>query len=134
MPWELTPRVAICGARILLKQIFTFGFFHADPHPGNLRVLPGGVVALDYGMFGQLDGKTDVDRGPPCALGADVPGSRPGAPGSRRTGASRPGVDPRALRRDVSELVQAYSQLTLSRISLSLLLRELIGFIRALSS
>ncbi|MFO0893291.1 MAG: AarF/ABC1/UbiB kinase family protein, partial [Isosphaeraceae bacterium] len=52
-------RVAICGARILLKQIFTFGFFHADPHPGNLRVLPGGVVApLDYGMFGQLDGKT----------------------------------------------------------------------------
>ena len=36
-----------------------FGFFHADPHPGNLRVLPGGVIApLDYGMFGQLDGRT----------------------------------------------------------------------------
>ena len=47
------------GARILLKQIFEFGFFHADPHPGNLRVLPGGVIApLDYGMFGQLDGRT----------------------------------------------------------------------------
>ena len=33
--------VARRGARILLTQIFTYGFFHADPHPGNLRVLPG---------------------------------------------------------------------------------------------
>ncbi len=52
-------QVAVTGARILLRQIFEFGFFHADPHPGNLRVLEGGVIApLDYGMFGQLDGKT----------------------------------------------------------------------------
>src|SRR3954466_6075690 len=36
--------VAIRGARILLGQIFEHGFFHADPHPGNLRVLAGGVV------------------------------------------------------------------------------------------
>ena len=51
--------VAVRGARILLRQIFEFGFFHADPHPGNLRVLPGGVIApLDYGMFGQLDART----------------------------------------------------------------------------
>ena len=51
--------VAVRGARILLKQIFRFGFFHADPHPGNLRVLANGVVVpLDYGMFGQLDGRT----------------------------------------------------------------------------
>ncbi len=52
-------QVARDGAHILLTQIFRFGFFHADPHPGNLRVLPGGVVApLDYGMFGQLDFRT----------------------------------------------------------------------------
>ena len=51
--------VARNGASILLRMIFEFGFFHADPHPGNLRVLPGGVVApLDYGMFGQLDART----------------------------------------------------------------------------
>ncbi len=51
--------VAVRGARILLTQIFRFGFFHADPHPGNLRVLAGGVIApLDYGMFGQLDSRT----------------------------------------------------------------------------
>ncbi len=39
-------------------------------------------------------------------------------------------VDPRALRRDVSELVNTYSELTLDRINLGLLLRELIAFIR----
>ncbi len=51
--------VAVTGSRILLKQIFELGFFHADPHPGNLRVLAGGVIApLDYGMFGRLDVRT----------------------------------------------------------------------------
>ena len=50
--------VAVRGARILLTQIFHFGFFHADPHPGNLRVLSGGVIVpLDYGMFGQIDAR-----------------------------------------------------------------------------
>ena len=38
---------------------------------------------------------------------------------------------PRALRRDVSELVASYSDLTLDAIDLSLLLRDLVGFIRA---
>ncbi|MGZ3919874.1 MAG: ABC1 kinase family protein, partial [Bacteroidia bacterium] len=37
------------------KQIFTYGFFHADPHPGNLLVLPGNVICyLDYGMMGSI--------------------------------------------------------------------------------
>ena len=40
-------------------------------------------------------------------------------------------VDPRALRRDVSELVASYSDLTFDAIDLSLLLRDLVGFIRA---
>jgi ubiquinone biosynthesis protein len=122
--------VAIAGARILLKQIFTYGFFHADPHPGNLRVLPGGVIApLDYGMFGQLDGQMrekiadlltgliaqDPDRVLRTLEALDIRGEQ---------------VDPRALRRDVSELVHTYSELTLDRINLGLLLRELITFIR----
>lgn len=122
--------VAVTGARILLRQIFQFGFFHADPHPGNLRVLAGGVVApLDYGMFGQLDIRTreriadllagliaqDSDRVLGALEALDVRGEQ---------------VDPKALRRDVSELVHTYSELTLDRINLGLLLRELIAFIR----
>jgi ubiquinone biosynthesis protein len=47
------------GADLILKQIFIDGFFHADPHPGNLMVLPGNVICfLDYGMMGKLYGKT----------------------------------------------------------------------------
>ena len=127
---SIPPTVALTGARILLKQIFQFGFFHADPHPGNLRVLPGGVIApLDYGMFGQLDG-TDrrTDRRPPGR--PDRPGARPGAPRLDALDVRGDHVDPRALRRDVSELVHTYSQLTLDHINLGLLLRELIAFIR----
>ncbi len=37
------------------KQIFEYGFFHADPHPGNLLVLPDGKIGyLDFGMMGSI--------------------------------------------------------------------------------
>lgn len=37
------------------KQIFEYGFFHADPHPGNLFVLPNGHICyLDFGMMGSM--------------------------------------------------------------------------------
>ncbi len=44
------------GANMYLRMIFRDGFYHADPHPGNLMLLPGGVVGvLDCGMVGRLD-------------------------------------------------------------------------------
>ncbi len=44
------------GADIYLKQIFDHGFFHADPHPGNIYVLPDNVICLfDFGMVGTID-------------------------------------------------------------------------------
>lgn len=44
------------------KQVFNYGFFHADPHPGNLFILPGNVVCyLDYGMMGSIL-KKDVEQ------------------------------------------------------------------------
>ena len=47
------------GADILLTQIFDHGFFHADPHPGNLFVLPKNVICLlDFGMMGRVDRST----------------------------------------------------------------------------
>jgi predicted unusual protein kinase regulating ubiquinone biosynthesis (AarF/ABC1/UbiB family) len=42
-------------AQTYLKQLLEDGFFHADPHPGNLRVMPDGRLAFfDFGMVGRL--------------------------------------------------------------------------------
>ncbi len=48
--------IAHNGADIFLQQVFIHGFFHADPHPGNIHVLPDNVLCLlDFGMVGRLD-------------------------------------------------------------------------------
>ena len=50
------------GATISLQQIFEYGFFHADPHPGNIFVLPENVICLlDFGMVGIVDRNTRED-------------------------------------------------------------------------
>ncbi|MFQ6042459.1 MAG: ABC1 kinase family protein, partial [Candidatus Poribacteria bacterium] len=43
---------------LFFDQIFKYGFFHADPHPGNLFVLEDGRIGLvDFGMVGHLSGE-----------------------------------------------------------------------------
>ncbi len=55
---EITRR----GAHILLRQVFEIGFFHGDPHPGNIFVLPDNVICLlDFGMVGSVDRQTRED-------------------------------------------------------------------------
>lgn len=47
--------IARRGADFVLKQVFEYGFFHTDPHPGNFLVMPGNVLApLDFGQVGRL--------------------------------------------------------------------------------
>ncbi len=42
-----------------LNQIYRFGYFHADPHPANLIVLPGDAIGyVDFGIVGKLDEET----------------------------------------------------------------------------
>jgi predicted unusual protein kinase regulating ubiquinone biosynthesis (AarF/ABC1/UbiB family) len=50
--------VAEKGAASYLQQLVLFGFFHADPHPGNLAVAAdGALIYYDFGMMGQLSGQ-----------------------------------------------------------------------------
>ena len=43
------------AVRLVFDQIFHHGFFHADPHPGNLFALEGNILAfIDFGMMGSL--------------------------------------------------------------------------------
>ena len=47
--------IARRGADAFLKQVLDYGLFHADPHPGNVFILPDQVICmLDYGMVGRL--------------------------------------------------------------------------------
>ncbi|MDA0673110.1 MAG: AarF/ABC1/UbiB kinase family protein [Cyanobacteria bacterium] len=47
------------GVTTGLRQLLEFGFFHADPHPGNLFAMPDGRMAyIDFGMMDQLDQDT----------------------------------------------------------------------------
>ncbi|OWY24854.1 AarF/ABC1/UbiB kinase family protein [Sphingobacteriales bacterium UPWRP_1] len=57
--WNLDPaKIAETGIDIYLTQIFEFGIFHADPHPGNVLVREDGVICLiDFGMVGKLSAK-----------------------------------------------------------------------------
>jgi ubiquinone biosynthesis protein len=54
------PALARAGVEIFFTQVFRYGFFHADMHPGNIRVADDGrYIALDFGIMGTL---TEVDK------------------------------------------------------------------------
>jgi ubiquinone biosynthesis protein len=47
--------IADRGAKLIMKQIFVHGFYHADPHPGNIFILPNAIICfLDFGMMGRI--------------------------------------------------------------------------------
>jgi ubiquinone biosynthesis protein len=54
--WDIDPeKIAEAGMDIYMTQMFEYGYFHADPHPGNVLVRPDGVICLlDFGMVGRL--------------------------------------------------------------------------------
>lgn len=57
--WD-TKKIANIGARAFLKQVFIDGFFHGDPHPGNILVIDENKISfIDFGLCGYLD-KTTV--------------------------------------------------------------------------
>lgn len=53
---EMTPdEITRIGADFYLRQLLEDGFFHADPHPGNMRLMPDGRIGIfDFGMVGRL--------------------------------------------------------------------------------
>lgn len=52
-------QIVVHGADLVLEQVLIHGFFHADPHPGNIFVLPDHVICLlDFGIVGSVDRET----------------------------------------------------------------------------
>ncbi len=52
-------RLAYNSLQVILQEIFSHGFFHGDPHPGNFFAMPGEVIGVvDFGQVGMLDRDT----------------------------------------------------------------------------
>ncbi|HAN98373.1 MAG TPA: ABC transporter [Planctomycetaceae bacterium] len=118
-------------AEIYLRMIFHEGFFHADPHPGNLLVTRGESIALlDFGMCGRISERSreDIEEMLLAIISRDVPLL---ATLIRRLGSVPPDIDDAAFSNDVAEFMGQYAQASLERFSIGAALRDMTGIIRA---
>ena len=119
--------LAEIGAKLAdnyVRQIMEDGFFHADPHPGNLRVRDGKIVWLDMGMMGTL---TERER---KLVGQAVSGVARGDVGLCRDavlglGEFRGKTDKRQLYRDIEGLLDQYGTADLGSMDLAKVFEDL---------
>lgn len=113
----LDPKViARRGARFILRQVFDFGFFHADPHPGNIFVLPNNVLApLDFGQVARLseDNRRLISQSVLAVAEADADRL---VRAFGRANMLEEDTDARALAADLDDMFDAYGSLALKEI------------------
>lgn len=118
------------GADAVLKMVLVDGYFHADPHPGNVFYLAGNRLALlDFGMVGRI---SEQRRQQIVTLLAAI--SQHDEQGVLDVMLELTGdgdVDEARIYRDVSELVSDYESRTLKDIRLGELLGEITAIMRA---
>ena len=100
-------------ARITFQQIFVTGFFHADPHPGNLFVTPGAtagdwtITFIDFGMMGEITGPLRDDL-VAFLLAVVARDGRGLIAAIERLGVLLPGADTTRLEQAMAELFDRY--------------------------
>jgi ubiquinone biosynthesis protein len=118
------------GAGLYLEMIFSLGYYHADPHPGNIMVLPGNVIGLlDFGMVGRIDEqlREDIEE---MLLAIAARDAVHLTYVLTRVGAVPPDLDQAGLSLDVSDFISHYSNLRLDELELSELFNDMIEIIR----
>jgi ubiquinone biosynthesis protein len=118
--------VARRGADAFLKQVLDFGLFHADPHPGNVFILPDQVICmLDYGMVGRLgqDLKDQLIDLLQALLNRDVDRI---ISQLLYSGELTDDSDIKNLRRDLHDFIEDYYDIVLQDIKVGKLLSEFI--------
>jgi ubiquinone biosynthesis protein len=116
--------IAKRGADAFVTMVLDHGFFHGDPHPGNVLIMPGNVICmLDFGMIGRLDPvlkgyltdillailRRDVEEVISLLIySGDITDS----------------INLRALRRDLSEFIEKYYELSLQELEVGQLLYD----------
>ncbi|NUN48971.1 MAG: AarF/ABC1/UbiB kinase family protein [Candidatus Brocadiae bacterium] len=117
--------IARNGVQYVLLQIFRHGFFHGDPHAGNMFVLPGDKLCLvDYGLMGALD-EDRLDELLSFMAGVVQKDAARVVRSFRHMGIVPEETDLRALRLDAQDLVERYTDVPLGRVDIGRFFAEL---------
>lgn len=117
-------------AEAFMSMVFTFGLFHADPHPGNVFVQPDGSLSLiDFGKHGEIDAALRVGLGRVLGslLSGDLDGLVDALEDLRVAGGHE---DRAALRGDLAGLVERYGNTPIGEIRMADVLSDMLGAIR----
>ncbi|HEX2188615.1 MAG TPA: AarF/UbiB family protein [Longimicrobiaceae bacterium] len=111
--------------RAYLKQILVDGFFHADPHPGNVFVTPDGRIALiDVGMVGRVAPEMQ-ERLLKLLLSVSEGRGEEAADTALRIGTTRTGMDEARFTREVTGLVSRMQGATAREIQVGRIVMEM---------
>lgn len=116
--------------RAFFQQVYIDGFFHADPHPGNLFYLKDGRVALlDCGMVGRLDPRTQQILTEMLLAIVDLDGQRCAQLTLQIADSAQPVILSR-LENDYDRMLRKYYNLNLSQINFSQIFYEVLQVAR----
>lgn len=117
--------------RAFIQQFYIDGFFHADPHPGNIFYLDDGRVALlDCGMMGRLDPLTQQILTEMLLAIADLDATRCAQLTLELADSTQP-VDLARLESDFTKILRKYFNLNLAEINFSEILYEVLQVARS---
>jgi ubiquinone biosynthesis protein len=117
------------GADAVLKMVLMDGFFHADPHPGNVFFLPQNRLAIiDCGMVGRIsmERRDQIADMLAALVSRDIETLRD----ILISWAGDAAIDEAKLTNDVDELIFSYDNASLRQIHFSVLLNELVTVMR----
>jgi len=124
-----TKIIAEKGANLVLKQIFEYGYFHSDPHPGNIMVLDDHVICfLDFGQMGVLPVKYREYLGD-IIIGVTKKNAKQITKTLLRLADNEQRINTDELEVRVDALVERYAYLPLKEINMGQLLREIFNLI-----
>lgn len=116
--------------RAFFQQLYIDGFFHADPHPGNLFYLHDGRVALlDCGMVGRLDPRTQQILTEMLLATVDLDAQRCAQLTLQLADSTQPVIMAR-LESDYDRMLRKYHNLSLTQINFSQIIYEILQVAR----
>ncbi|MGM0675235.1 MAG: ABC1 kinase family protein, partial [Spirochaetota bacterium] len=119
--------IAELGADLTLKQIFVHGFFHADPHPGNILVLEDGRICyLDFGLTGNLI-QRDLEVVSDILINIISRNEQKAARAVVQLAGSRDFERAKNIEREIAELIDRFQSSEAGDFSFTALLSDLIG-------